>query len=225
MTEASCASDLEINDPWADLSPTAQRILRTAKKIIAEQGLRALTFEAIAEQAKVNKAATRYHFGSKAGLLESIVDEIVLTQCATIATHLPAEATMEERIEAFVEHIRYLLSEPIRFGGFFDVVPHAVHTEALRKRLSRLYEIWFDSILEWLGLPRQDVASPEVLATARLAAAVFDGLSVQALFNGNEEIPKELLELLRRTLTVLVSEVAPVSSPQGLPSPNDTETP
>ena len=50
------------------LSPPRRASSRAAKQLLAEKGFSAVTLEAIAADAGVNKAATRYHFGSKAGL-------------------------------------------------------------------------------------------------------------------------------------------------------------
>lgn len=191
-----------VPDPWVGLNPTARKILATAKKIIVERGFDALTLEAIAAEAPVNKAATRYHFGSKDGLIEAIVDEIVLTECAAIALQVPEGATIEERIDLLVDHVRVLVAGPEQYSAFYDILPHAVRTEALRKRLVVLYDVWSDAILGWLDLPRLDSAPPEIRAMAELVAAMVDGLTIQAMIRGREMIPEQSFEALRRCLAL-----------------------
>jgi AcrR family transcriptional regulator len=180
------------------LGPTAQRILESAKRLLAQQGFSALTLEAIATDAGVNKAATRYHFGSKAGLLEALVDEIVLDECASMAHDLTGEATLEERLDSFFQSVRRIAVEPATFGGFFDVLPHALRDKALRKRLVYLYEVWYQWNAEWLDLEALDDARREALAgLGRLAAATIDGIAIQSSIHGAAYDPEPTLRAFR----------------------------
>ena len=80
---------LPVHDPRATLHPTALKILEAAKRLLVSKGFEAITLEAIAAEAGVNKASTRYYFGNKAGLMGAIVDEIVLDGCAAVASDSP----------------------------------------------------------------------------------------------------------------------------------------
>ena len=56
---------------------TRERILNAAEALIIERGFAATSLRAIADRAKVNLAATNYHFGSKTGLLAAVFHRIV----------------------------------------------------------------------------------------------------------------------------------------------------
>ncbi|MDR0902061.1 MAG: TetR/AcrR family transcriptional regulator [Opitutaceae bacterium] len=54
--------------------PTKTRLLDTTEKLIAKNGVRAVSIRDIARAARVNLAAINYHFGSKDRLLRAIVE-------------------------------------------------------------------------------------------------------------------------------------------------------
>lgn len=187
------------------LTPTAARILVAAKHILADRGFAALTLEAIAAEAGVNKAATRYHFGSKAGLLEAIVDEIVLDECASMARDISPAASLEERLDSFLESVRRMAVDPSLFGGFYDVLPHALRDKSLRTRLVYLYEVWYQWNLEWLGVDAVDDARWEQLeGLGCLTAAAIDGITVQASIHGAAYDPEPTLRAFRHCLEAVL---------------------
>ena len=183
------------------LTPTAARILEAAKRVLSEDGFAALTLEAIAAEAGVNKAATRYHFGSKAGLIEAVVDEIVLDECASMARDISPTASLEERLDSFLASVRHMAVDPSTFGGFFEVLPHALRDKALRRRLIYLYEVWYQWNLEWLGVDAVDDERWEQLeGLGRLTAATIDGIAVQASIHGAAYDPEPTLRAFRHCL-------------------------
>jgi AcrR family transcriptional regulator len=187
------------------LSPTAARIIEAAKRIIADKGFSALTFEAIADEAEVNKAATRYHFGSKAGLIEAVVDEIVLDECASMAHDLSPEASLQERLDSFLASVRRMAIDTSTFGGFYDILPHALRDKALRSRLVSLYETWYTWNLEWLvGETAAGELQDELAGLGCLTAAIVDGIAVQASIHGSAYDPEPTLKTLRHTLEAVL---------------------
>ncbi len=195
---------------WAEvLPPTAAKILKTARQLLVAKGFEALSLESIAAKAGVNKAATRYHFGSKAGLIEALVDEIVLDECDLMARDISPDAPFPERVDSFIESVRSMISNPST--GFFEILPYALRTRTLRVRLIRLYEVWCEWNLEWLmseaagdGLHREELAG-----IGKLTAAAIDGIAIQAAIYGSDHDSEPALETLRYLL------VAGFRSPHG----------
>jgi len=181
---------------YASLPPTAQNLLNAAKQILQEEGLGGLTLDAIATKAGVNKAATRYHFGSKDGLIEAIVDEVVLNECSEMANDLPPDATMDERIDSFLQGVRRIALDVGGFSGFFDILPHAVRDWQLRQRLVNLYAVWYQWNMDWLGLAVGGEPPREIASIGRLTAAFVDGVAVQALIEPNYD-PEPVLAAMR----------------------------
>lgn len=180
------------------LSPTATRILQAAKRLLAQKGFSAVTLEGIAAEAGVNKAATRYHFGSKAGLLEALVDEIVLDECASMAHKMSSDSTLDDRLDSFLDSVRRIATDPSSFGGFFDVLPHALRDRALRQRLVYLYEVWYRWNMDWLDVDAIDDDRREALeGLGRLVAATIDGIAIQASIHGASYDPESTLRAFR----------------------------
>lgn len=195
-------SALPVNDPAHALHPTALRILEAAKRLLVERGFDAVTLEAIAAEAGVNKAATRYYFGSKAGLISVMVDEIVLDECASIASEVGRDLTDDERLDGFIENIRRMAQHVDGYSGFFDILPNAVRDRHLRSRMVYLYDVWYDWNIEWLGfdglLDRE--VDEELRSLGMFTAAVADGVAVQAMIHGKDYDPEPVLRMLRRFL-------------------------
>jgi AcrR family transcriptional regulator len=209
---------LPVHDPAATLHPTALKILKAAKRLLVTKGFEAITLEAIAEEAGVNKAATRYYFGSKAGLMGAIVDEIVLDECASIASDVSERMSESERLDSFIANINRLSTDVEGYSGFFDILPHALRDRHLRQRLVYLYDLWYDWNIEWLGLdglePELDT---ELRALGQFTAAVADGIAIQAEIHGKAYDPAPALALLREFLAGVLARMkaAAPASPRG----------
>ena len=62
-----------MNDSGND--PTRLRLIRTARRLFAENGYDATSVRAITREAGANLGAITYHFGSKAGLYDAVLSE------------------------------------------------------------------------------------------------------------------------------------------------------
>ena len=74
------------------------------------------------------------------------------------------------------------LGEPVAqaaFGGFFDVLPHALRDQALRVPIARLYEWYRDVNVQCVGGDEAGANSGEAGALAGVLVAVVDGLVIQ----------------------------------------------
>ena len=61
-------------DPPEQFHPTARSILVAARTVLRERGMAGLTIEAVANQANTSRTPVPYHFGSRAGLIETLFD-------------------------------------------------------------------------------------------------------------------------------------------------------
>lgn len=64
-----------------------ERVLRAAADVVARDGVRALTLDAVAAEAKVSKGGLLYHFNTKQALISALVDELVARFEATRARY------------------------------------------------------------------------------------------------------------------------------------------
>ena len=209
---------LPVHDPAATLHPTALKILQAAKRLLVTHGFEAITLEAIAAEAGVNKAATRYYFGNKAGLMCAIVDEIVLDGCAALASDVSGRLSEVERLDSFIANTHRMAADVELCSSYFDILPHALRDRHLRQRLVYLYDLWYDWNVEWLGLdgsdPRLDA---ELRALGQFTAAIADGIAIQAEIHGKGYDPAPALAFLREFLTGVLARMraAASASPRG----------
>jgi AcrR family transcriptional regulator len=169
-------------DPMAELSPTARRLVAAARRLLARGGFESLTVEAVAAEAGAYRDAVRYHFGSKAAFVATVVDALAHDQSldgATRTRDLPAGA---ERVRALVDADRRLAEDLSSFRDFFTILPHALRDDELRERVARLYD-WYRQLYVD-ALDGDDPGRGDALqAHAHLMAAMTDGLAVQKLLD------------------------------------------
>ena len=171
--------ELPIEDPTPDLSPTAARILEAAKRVLRRDGFRALTFEKIAAEAGENPALIRYHFGSKAGLVATLIDSVMYLESVDLIESLTSVPPGEERRNALLRlHERYA-RDADSYQMFFEIVPHILRDEELRPHLSALFD-WYRKLDAWALGAREGVTAPSQLEPlALLTVALADGVALQ----------------------------------------------
>jgi AcrR family transcriptional regulator len=104
---------------------TRLRILDTAERLFADQGLYATTLRQITREADVNLAAVNYHHGSKEALILAVfqrrLDQLNSDRLARLETALNASnpPELERVLEAFVHPALLLSSQSNGDGGRF----------------------------------------------------------------------------------------------------------
>jgi AcrR family transcriptional regulator len=89
----------------SDAAANRQRILRAARKLLADQGSDGLTMQAVATAAGVGKGTVFHRFGDREGLTEALIDDY-MRDFQEAFLHGPPPlgpgAPAAERLEAFV---------------------------------------------------------------------------------------------------------------------------
>ena len=89
---------------------TAERLVAAGRRLFARRGYRGASVRAITHAAGANLGAVTYHFGSKRGLYEAVVDECLGPLRARTAAVVAGAGTPMEKIEAllraFFAHLR-----------------------------------------------------------------------------------------------------------------------
>lgn len=200
---------LVTQDAFAELPPTAQRILRAARKVLARQGFAGLTFEAIAKEAGENKASIRYHFGSKAGLITALADSVVHDENVKLRKLL--SGPVDDRVDTLVQMHRRTILNLRQYRLFFDLFPNLIRDRTLWPRMAELFR-WYRELDAWAMAPDADPELRQRLEVfGALTVAVCDGLAMQhAADPGHDLAPAfELYErILRRTLADIEDEAA-----------------
>lgn len=186
-----------IEDPVANLPPTAQRVLKGAMQVVVSKGFAQLTLASISAASGENVAAVKYYFGNKAGLVSVLVDAVAYAELLLL-TRPPRKVSEGTDYGRIAQETR-ILSVPGRpLKVLFELLPHAVRDKKLRLKLRGYYEKFYWLHLEQLGAG--EGASPEVRARmsglAMLLAAVSDGMMIQSLVRPETFDVDELLSTL-----------------------------
>ncbi len=175
--------ELPFSDPTPDLSPTAQRILDAAGRVLSRDGFRGLTFETIAKEAGENPALIRYHFGSKAGLLTALVDSVMYQEAVELIEQLAAVPAGNERRKQLLKLHEGLPEGADAYRNFFELVPHILRDAELQPHLRELFD-WYRRLDAWALKDAGDKEPPAHMAPmALLTVAIADGIALQKLAN------------------------------------------
>jgi AcrR family transcriptional regulator len=182
LDRGTLATDLPrtFEDPLKSLPQTARNLLIAAKRIIADEGFEALTLKAVSERAGENKAMVSYYFDNKAGLVAAVLDSVIHDEYLDSRDRMKDVAD-GERIPRLVEEMRRMAAAVEDFDVFFEMLPHVLRDEALRRRLVLLIRWYWTMKLDWLGVKDRAaaLADPDLLGLAQLLSAVIDGLAIQ----------------------------------------------
>ncbi|MGO8683341.1 MAG: TetR/AcrR family transcriptional regulator [Thermoleophilia bacterium] len=195
---------LPLENPVASLPPTAVSILAAARRLLVERGIDGLTIEAVANEANVSRGLIPYHFGSRAGLIEMLVDSLFHDLFVAVAGRKPADSW---QLEDLMQLMRDETADRRAFRDFFELLPYTLRHEDLRVRVAGLYDFYRELMLELAGitaarqssgrpsLPASSAAgrpeslaagaadSPQLQALGAVLLAIIDGLGLQATLN------------------------------------------
>ena len=168
-------------DPLSSLPETARNLLVAAKEIVADEGFEALTLKTVSERAGENKAMVSYYFDNKAGLVAAVLDSVIHDEYLDSLDRM-RDVAPGERIPRLIEEMRRMAAWAEDFQVFYELLPHALRDDVLRRRLALLFRWYWTKKLEWLGVDdgAAGLADPDLLGLAQLLSAVIDGLAIQA---------------------------------------------
>jgi AcrR family transcriptional regulator len=160
-------------------SPTAQRILEAAERVLTDQGYSRLTLQAIEQESGEYRALVAYYFGNKQGLVQAVVDSLMSEGDAALRARLEEVADSADRVLALLETQREISADWRGFRAFFELLPHIMRDDEMRARLVESYRSsreldgqFLESVSDVLGPPDSD-------RLAALSVAIVEGLAVQ----------------------------------------------
>ena len=135
----------------------------------------------MSERAGENKAMVSYYFDNKAGLIAAVLDSVIHDEYLDSLDRMK-DVAPGERIPRLVEEMQRMAASVEDFEVFFEMLPHVLRDEVLRRRLAMLFRWYWTMKLDWLGLDdgAAALADPDLLGLAQLLSAVIDGLAIQA---------------------------------------------
>ncbi len=185
------------------LPQAAREFVEAAKTLVEREGISALTLQRVADEMGANKASIWYYFGGKDGLIEAVIHDNVLENCAWAVRDIEADADDDERVDNIVQQTRQLLRDPHSYGGGFDLFAYSLHHQQFREQWARMYEIWCQTIRERLGIPEDSELGRH---SSQLLAATVDGLAMQRLM-GQIDVESGELDRLLESMRAIVSSI------------------
>ena len=169
---------LLLEDPMTALSPTAQRLLGAARRLLVRDGFEALKLSAVAEEAGEAKASIGYHFGNKDGLVAALIDSLAHDANLALVKETNVLPPGAARVHALLDGESRIVADAESFQAFFEVLPHALRNPSLRPRVAALYDGYRTTVRRCLT-----DADPSQAAVLRpfavLMIAIVDGLAIQ----------------------------------------------
>lgn len=136
--------------------------------VVAERGLRGMTFRAVADAAGVNNALIAHHFGTREGLLIAALEWSTerMIQTSNLAVARSEPASFHIALEAAAATERSLLVFQ------YELILEASRNERLHEPVMSLYRAFFGALTQ---------SGSAYLAHSRARFAAFDGLVLQLI--------------------------------------------
>jgi AcrR family transcriptional regulator len=195
---------------------TRERLLRAARRVMAEQGWSAVTTRGVAAAADVNPGLVHYHFGSVADLRREAVTSVLRDLGAGAATAMPGgevtAAGLRELLTSWLEEQR---RDPQASAVLMHGSLACLHDAALREEVRSMLAGYRAATQQWLtgqGHPPDSAREISVLISAAL-----DGVFLHSLIDPGTD-PTDIIEPLLH----LAAAPPPTAAP---PPPSTKETP
>lgn len=161
------------------LPPTAARLLAAARRILVRKGYSSLTMQAIEEESGTNRALVHYYFGSKAGLLEALVDSLFEDPAFGYSDSVASAPAGPARVAALLEWLGRITADRRSGRLLYELLPHILRSKSLRERVAELYGAYreFDGDCLASGADVGDDLREDLGA---LSVAVVEGLGIQS---------------------------------------------
>lgn len=204
---ASCARGEAVNDEAARFIPklpVEERLLATAARLFARDGLAATGVNRLAVESGVSKQSLYDHFGSKEALIEACLDRESRDWCRRFEAAVePRAALARDAIEAIFDFLAAWFADPGFRGSLIAnaVAEAGAASEAVRRAAGR-HEAQVHAFLEAVFERSPDVR-PHAPSLARRLRLLISGATTTALLTPERPAAEDARTLARLMLTSL----------------------
>jgi TetR/AcrR family transcriptional repressor of bet genes len=197
---AQGAHGLPIDDPVEAMPGTKRAILAAARRVLREHGFEGLTIEAVANEANVSRTSIPYHFGSRAGLVEILIDSLFHDFAVEIWKRRDQRAG-EGSVDDFLEMARLEVADTEGQREFFELMVCALRENVLGARVADLFTGYRQINVELAGLSGATGAGSEdgdaSAALGGVLQAILDGLALQKAVDPDFDVEAAIAEVRR----------------------------
>jgi len=162
-----------------DLPRTARRILDAAQTIVAERGYADLTMAALERESGANRALVAYYFGSKAGLIDAVIESLFKNPEVGLVEEIRTGAHGTERTVRFLDWQRRVSANDRVNRMLYELLPHALRDPKVRARFADEYREYRHVDAECIASAPAGLSDDEAEALAAVTIAVVEGLGMQ----------------------------------------------
>ena len=162
-----------------ELAPTAERFIKAARRILVKKGYPSLTMQAIEKEAGVNRALVPYYFGSKAGLLEALVETLFEDPAFGYSSDVVRAPEGEPRRKALLAWLGRVVRNQRSGRLQYELLPHYLRSTRLRTHVAGLYAAYRDFDGRCLASGVSGVDQDDRERIGALSVAVVEGLGIQ----------------------------------------------
>lgn len=196
------------NEEPRALPKRARNLLNAAERVLVSRGLAALTVDAIVAEAGEYRAAIRYYFGNKRGLIAALVD-MLMARAATdgVIEEASKHPPGADRVRVQVKMWQGQAEDTAATQALQEVWPYVLRDPELRAKMLELYR-WYrdvDTALYRDGLEGADPA--ELRALASMQTAAFDGLALQRLLDPDDVDLDRAFDVLQRAVHLYLEDL------------------
>ncbi|MFD9190273.1 TetR/AcrR family transcriptional regulator [Streptomyces phaeochromogenes] len=184
-----------------------EALLNAAVRVVAQGGLRKLTYRAVAQEAGTTHGLVVHHFGSRDALIEEALAHAIRTSLNTSAL----EPGTGEVADFSVGVSDMVIADPDIQAFQYELLLESRRRPELLPHLRALYDEYFDAGGRELARMLPDGAGRPL---TRLVFAALDGLVLHQLVFGEPETTDAAIEELRGLLRLLVA-AAGHDTPEG----------
>ena len=160
-------------------SPTAQRILTAAKRILSEEGYARLTLQAVEKESGEYRALVAYYFGNKQGLIDALFKDLMHSEDAALRERLDEIESPDERVRALIDEQRQISADWRGFRAFYELLPNIMRDERLRAELAVDYAGSREINRRTFEAGQTGRGDTDLDKLAALSVAIVEGLAVQ----------------------------------------------
>ena len=187
---------------------TRERLILATLDEIHERGYHAATTQDIAARALVSRGALLHHFPTRAELVLAAMERLLADGIAEIRTVAARVANDSMTIEQFVEFAWTMFS-----GRFFylslEMITEARNDASLRAQMIPVVKRFHDELdTAWAGLCASSARnSREAGIILNLTLCLMRGMGVQAVLRPEPAYYRQLVEVWKRTLPLLLADL------------------
>lgn len=198
-------SESEPNKQQVRAERSTNALLDAAAELIVEGGLGALTFAKIGERAGYSRGMVTARFGSKDGLIDSLIDRIVTTSHRNVIPHTKGRSGLEGTI-TLIDAIRVQAAkDPRGLRVLYSLMFEATGSdEDLRLRFAKFHEVMRADFAGYVRRGQRDGSirrGPSPDREGEMLVAGLRGIGYQWLLDPTAFDPVKALAYLRDTTT------------------------